>query len=91
MVGYYIQLWVMRSRLQLPRPLSVLAESSGIGLAVLYKINAGKTPTGDQAARLHHATGGTVPAWESRSDLWCEGQVPPDPRTHQSASDPEAA
>jgi DNA-binding transcriptional regulator YdaS (Cro superfamily) len=31
------------------------------------------------AVAIHHASGGKVPCWSLRPDLWLEGQVPPVP------------
>ena len=44
--------------------------------AVFQALRRGHVSSG-MARAIHHATGGQVPAWELRPDLWHKGQLPP--------------
>jgi hypothetical protein len=87
-------------KIKLPAPWKVeqLTAALGIHYTTLWKALCRTDPktgaracTPDLAVRIHWFTGGAVPAWSLRPDLWAEGQTPPPPRGFQLPSPAERA
>lgn len=68
------------TRVTLPPGLSAehLAKITGLNVSTIYRaLDQEGSPKTVKA--IHWATGGAVPAWKLRPDLWSEGQIPPAP------------
>lgn len=50
-----------------------LARGCGVSQAAIWQARRAGHVSGDLALRIHYATGGEVPAWTLRPDLWRKG------------------
>lgn len=60
---------------------ALLAAAIGCTQPAINKAKKADRVSADMALDLHHFSKGTIPAWETRPDLWTENSVLPERKT----------